>query len=342
MGRTVLYTSLAQLDQHDTGSWHPERPGRLPAVDQAVADPEIAEAIVRFDPRQATVDEMARAHDRDHLARIEAFIGRGGGEIDADTHVSAGSWETARWAAGSGLAAIEALDRGEGDAAFVNIRPPGHHATADQAMGFCIVNNAAVAAASLADRGERVAIFDWDVHHGNGTQDIFFNDPRVLYLSTHEHPQYPGTGRAHEVGNGEGRGLTANVPLPSGSNGDLAVASFDEIVGPAIEEFAPSWILVSAGFDAHRADPLAGLNWTAGDYALLTGRIAALAPSPGRVLVFLEGGYSLEALTTSVAATIGELTGTKSASEPPSKASDRTAVGTAADIRSRSLLDPAD
>ena len=338
MGGTVLYTSLADLDQHDTGSWHPERASRLPAVDEAVTDPDIAQALSSFEPRQASIDELAKAHDRQHLTQVEDFISRGGGEIDADTQTSAGSWETARWAAGSGLAAIAALDRGEGDAAFVNIRPPGHHATADQAMGFCIINNVAVAAASLAERGERVAIFDWDVHHGNGTQDIFFNDPRVLYASTHEHPQYPGTGRAHEIGEGDARGLTVNVPLPSRTTGHLALRAFEEVIGPAIEEFAPSWLLISAGYDAHRADPLAGLEWTSGDYSALTSLVQQAGPGPGRTVVFLEGGYDLGALTSSVRSTLATLADLDHDPEPTSAAGHgEEAVAAAKRFRQRAL-----
>lgn len=322
----VLVTTTTDLDNHETGSWHPERPQRLGAVDRGLSHPEIEERLVRLTPRQATVDEMARAHDRKHLESIADLVASGGGAIDADTQTSIGSWETARWAAGAGLAAIEALDAGEADAAFVGVRPPGHHATADQAMGFCLVNNIAVAAATLAERGERVAIIDWDVHHGNGTQDIFWNDDRVLFASTHEYPAYPGSGGAREIGGTDARGLTVNVPLPGGAGGGAALAAFDTIIGPAIDAFAPTWLLVSAGFDAHRRDPLANLNWTSGDYADLCRRVIELAPSNGKILAFLEGGYDLDALADSVTATVGSLAGLDLSPEPASTLDDGVAI----------------
>jgi acetoin utilization deacetylase AcuC-like enzyme len=333
----VLVATMADRDDHDTGAWHPERAARLPAVDAGLAVPELAERITKLEPRQATTDEMARAHDRSHLDRIEAIAAKGGGAIDADTQTSAGSWETARWASGAGLAAIEALDADAGDLAFVSVRPPGHHATRDQAMGFCLVNNIAVAASTLANRGERVAVIDWDVHHGNGTQDIFWNDDRVFFASTHEHPAYPGSGRATEMGGPAARGLTLNVPLPSGSGGDAAVIAFDQLIGPEIETFQPSWILISAGFDAHQADPLANLRWTAGDYAALATRVASLVP-PRRTIAFLEGGYDLEALQHSVTASIGALAGLDLSSEPASNGYDNASiVGRAIEARRRAI-----
>jgi acetoin utilization deacetylase AcuC-like enzyme len=173
-------------------------------------------------------------------------------------------------------------------------------------MGFCLVNSIAVTAAALADRGERVAIVDWDAHHGNGTQEAFYADPRVLYASLHQSPLYPGTGRVEETGGGAGVGSTINVPVPPGTTGDVYLAAIDELVGPAIERFGATWVLVSAGFDAHRADPLTDLGLTAGDYADLTRRVAGLVPA-GRVVAFLEGGYDLDALAGSAAAFIGAL-----------------------------------
>jgi acetoin utilization deacetylase AcuC-like enzyme len=218
--------------------------------------------------------------------------------------VGRGSWDTALLAAGGVLAAIDGLSQGQGDSAFVAARPPGHHALAEQSMGFCMLNNIAVGAAALAGRGERVLIVDFDVHHGNGTQDIFWNDPRVLYISTHEWPLYPGTGRAEETGGPGAPGLTMNIPLPAGATGDVLLKAADEAMAPAVERFDPTWVLVSAGFDAHRADPLARLQLTAGDFADLVGRIGDFAPGPGRTVLVLEGGYDLEALRLSVGATL--------------------------------------
>jgi len=212
-----------------------------------------------------------------------------------------GSWTAARLAAGAGLAAIEGLRNGDAEMAFCAVRPPGHHATPTRTMGFCLLNNVAVAAAALADAGERVAIVDIDAHHGNGTQEAFFTDGRVLFVSCHQWPLYPGTGAADEVGTGDGAGTTINVPLPAGAAGDTYRYAMDVLVVPAVERFAPDWILISAGFDAHRADPLTDLGLAAGDYADLMGRLTGLVPT-GRLIAFLEGGYDLGALADSAGA----------------------------------------
>jgi acetoin utilization deacetylase AcuC-like enzyme len=259
-------------------------------------------------PRPATHDELARVHTPAYLQAIEEFCQRGGGKLDPDTSVSSASWPAAVLAAGGGLDAIERLDRGEADAAFIAVRPPGHHATPRRAMGFCLLNNVAIAAASLAERGERVMIVDWDAHHGNGTQDAFYEDARVFYLSMHQYPLYPGTGWVDEGGGGAGTGTTVNLPLPAGATGDVYLAAVDEVVLPAAEQFRPTWLIVSAGFDAHRADPLTGLELTAGDFADLSDRIFPLAP-PGRRLAMLEGGYDLEALASCAGACVASLAG---------------------------------
>ena len=184
-------------------------------------------------------------------------------------------------------------------------------------MGFCLLNNVAVAAAKLVDSGERVLIVDWDVHHGNGTQELFWDEPDVLYVSVHQWPCYPGTGAASEIGGPSARGSTVNVPVPPGSTGDVVRTAFDLVVAPAVERFAPSWVLVSAGYDAHRADPLAELALSAGDFAELARIVAGYAPSPGRLVLFLEGGYDLGAVRSSVSATLGALTGAEAASGTP-------------------------
>ena len=183
--------------------------------------------------------------------------------------------------AGAGLATVDALRANDGAAALVLGRPPGHHATRDVGMGFCLVNNIAVAAATLTAAGDRVAIIDWDVHHGNGTQDIFWSEPSVLYVSIHQSPLYPGTGRASERGDGEAWGTSINLPLPPGATGDVYLALFDEVVIPSVERFGATWVLISAGFDAHRDDPLADMGLTSGDFADLTARVASLAGRPG-------------------------------------------------------------
>ena len=306
---------LGELDHHETADWHPERPIRLVAVQRGIEDADLGEAVVRVEPRLASLAELSRVHPPDYLDALDALCEVGGGGLDPDTLVSTGSLATARLAAGTGLAAIEVLAAGQADVAFVAVRPPGHHARPSEAMGFCLVNNVAVAAAALADRGERVLIVDWDVHHGNGTQDIFWDDPRVLYVSTHQYPLFPGTGRISETGGPGAPGATLNLPFPEGTTGDVLLRALDEVVAPAVEAFAPGWVLVSAGFDGHRDDPLGGFSLSTGDFCLLAERVAAFAPRPGRLALFLEGGYDLSALRRSVAATLSTLVGQPVAAE---------------------------
>ena len=305
---TVLFeTHEAYLDHLPRGG-HPERPDRLRAVVAGIQEARASDAVSIVAPRPATREELARVHEPDYLDSLEGFISRGGGYLDADTVASEGSWRAAVLAAGAGVDAVERLDRGEGDAAFVAVRPPGHHAKRDHAMGFCLINNVAVTAAALADRGERVLIVDWDAHHGNGTQDTFYADDRVAYVSMHEYPLYPGTGWLDETGTGAGRGFTVNVPFPAGTTGDAYLAAMDEVVAPLAESFRPTWVIVSAGFDAHRADPLTGLGLTAGDFADLTDRVMTLVP-PGHRLAILEGGYDLRALQLCAGVCVARLAG---------------------------------
>ncbi|MCZ7535579.1 MAG: histone deacetylase [Acidimicrobiia bacterium] len=305
----LLVATDERYKEHDPGRGHPERPERLDAVQAGIEAAGLGEATVVLPWREATRGELERVHPPDHLGRLERLSAEGGGRIDADTTASAGSWCAALGAAGAGLAAVEAMDAGAGDAAFLAVRPPGHHAVPSKAMGFCLLNNVAVTAAALTARGERVLVVDWDAHHGNGTQDIFWKDPSVLYVSLHEWPLYPGTGRLDETGEGDGAGTTMNLPLPAGATGDVYLAAMDVVVSPVVERFEPDWVLVSAGYDAHRADPLTGLALSAGDFADLTRRVVSFTRRPGRCVVFLEGGYDLEALRDGVAATLGGLVG---------------------------------
>lgn len=339
MNRAVAYISAGSAAaRHDTGPRHPECAARLTAVDDGVDAAGLGDDLVRLAPRPATPEELERVHRPDYLRNVEQFVASGGRRIDSDTAVSPGSWDAALLAAGGGLTAVEALDSGLASAAFVASRPPGHHATESAAMGFCLINNVAVTAGSLAERGERVVIIDWDVHHGNGTQDIFWNDPRVMYVSTHQWPCYPGTGRAQEVGGAEAAGSTLNVPLPAGATGDAARMALDEVVAPEVESFGPTWILISAGFDAHRDDPLADLAWSAGDYADLSLTLAGWTPGPRRLIAFLEGGYDLAALGRSVTATVAGLAGERHAVEPPTAGGPgREAVEAVASVRQRLL-----
>jgi len=304
-------------DRHDTGAGHPERPARLVAACAGLADAGYDDA-VRLAPRLATREELLRVHSAAYLDALERFGAAGGGHLDPDTVVAPGSWETALAAAGAGLAAVDALASGTADAAFVGVRPPGHHADRSRGMGFCLLNNIAVAAASLAAAGQRVLVVDWDVHHGNGTQDIFWDDPSVVYFSTHQSPLYPGTGRMGETGGPHAPGGTVNVPLPAGATGDVVRKAVDEVLASVASWFRPDWVLVSAGFDAHRDDPLADFRLTAGDFADIAAAVAGLAPGPGRVALFLEGGYDLDAVRRSVAAAVSAVTGGGHRPEPAS------------------------
>ena len=301
----LLLATDPAFEHHDTGSGHPERARRLAAVLQGPEAAGVGDAIRLREPREATIAELGRVHPPDYLEALERFCAAGGGDIDGDTRASAGSWRAGKLATGAGLAAVEALRRGEGDAAFLAVRPPGHHALATRPMGFCLINNVAVVAANLVEEGERVLVLDWDAHHGNGTEAIFWDDPRVLYVSTHQYGGfYPGTGALDDVGGPGARGETLNLPFPAGTTGDVYLRALDEVVTPAVEQFDPTWVLVSAGYDAHRADPLTDLRLSAGDFADITRRVARFAPAPGRLVLFLEGGYDLDALTTSVGATM--------------------------------------
>lgn len=303
---TLLVASDPSFWEHDTGVGHPERPARLTAVDRGIAEAGLVDAVRRVAPRRATDEELARVHDPDMVAALDRFGAAGGGAIDADTTVGPRSMAAARLAAGAGLELVDRLRAGEAPAGFCAVRPPGHHATPRRAMGFCLFNNVAVVAAALADAGERVTVVDYDVHHGNGTQEAFWRDGRVLYVSLHEWPLYPGTGALHETGAGGGAGATINVPLPAGATGDVYRRAVAELIGPAAEAHGTTWLLVSAGFDAHRSDPLAGMGLTAADFADLTGDLLALAP-PGRRLLFLEGGYDLDGLALSVGASLARV-----------------------------------
>jgi acetoin utilization deacetylase AcuC-like enzyme len=316
VGQARLVVAGVGADHHDTGPHHPERPERLRAVADGIADAGVGGE--RLPLRHATRAELERVHSAAYLDALERFCAAGGGALDPDTVVARGSWHTALAAAGAGLAAIDALGGGEGVAAFVAARPPGHHAVRTRAMGFCLINNVAVAAAALAARGERVLIVDWDVHHGNGTQEIFWDDPAVAYFSTHQSPLYPGTGHIGETGGPGAPGGTVNVPLPPGATGDAVRRAVEELAQPLADAFRPGWVLVSAGFDAHRDDPLADLQLTSGDYADLARLVAGLAPGPGRVVLFLEGGYDLQAVRHSVAATLSALVGGDVRPEPRS------------------------
>ncbi len=274
----------------------------------------VVDALDPTTPRLATDEEILRVHDASLVDHVAAVDRRGGGRLDPDTIMNDSSLTAARLAAGAVLSAVEILGDDRHRAAFCVVRPPGHHATADQSMGFCLFNSVAMAAAALADAGERVAIVDIDAHHGNGTQDIFYDDPRVLFASIHQSPLYPGTGMVGETGRGAGTGATINVPLPPGATGDVARAAIDDVIAPAIEQHGTTWLLISAGFDGHRADPITELGYSSADMADLVGALVELVP-PGRVITVLEGGYDLDAVRDSSAAVAAELVGERTRPE---------------------------
>jgi acetoin utilization deacetylase AcuC-like enzyme len=303
---TLVLGGPVGLSEHDGGPRHPERPARLEAVMAGVAALRLDDGIERPVAREASLDELARVHTTGYLSEVRTFCEHGGGNIDPDTYARADSWSAACRAAGAGVDTLAKLEQRNDGVGFVAARPPGHHATSTRAMGFCLINNVAVAAASRTALGERVLIVDWDVHHGNGTQDIFWDDAGVLYVSTHQHPLYPGTGSPSEVGGAGAPGLTMNFPLPPGATGDVVRAAYDREARDAIEIFEPDWVLVSCGFDAHRDDPLSNLELSSGDYAELARVVREFAP-PGRLALFLEGGYNLAALESAVEATLGSL-----------------------------------
>jgi acetoin utilization deacetylase AcuC-like enzyme len=289
---------------HDPGPGHPERPERLRAV-EAILNALDTPAFDFESPGEADRSVIARVHREAHVERMLA-LRDDEARLDADTYVSSGSMRAALLAAGAAVAGIDAICRGEAATAFGLVRPPGHHAEADRAMGFCLFNNVAVAAAhARAVHGiERVLIVDWDVHHGNGTQAMFYGDPGVLFFSTHQFPFYPGTGALREVGTGPGMGHTVNVPLPPGTrDGDYAKV-FSEVLRPIADAYAPQLVLVSAGFDAHVDDPLGGMEVTDDGFAVMCDAVQSIADAHagGKLMLLLEGGYDLEGLARSVLA----------------------------------------
>ena len=306
MSGLLVFSHPACLE-HVAGFGHPERPERVVAAVRGIREARLGGDLAWVEPREATVDELALVHERGYVEALRRFCERGGGMLDMDTSAVPASWTAAVVAAGSGLHAVERLDRGEAEAAFCAVRPPGHHALDGKAMGFCLFNNVAVCAALLAERGERVLIVDWDAHHGNGTQDMFYADARVLYVSVHQWPFYPGTGRIEERGAGAGAGMTVNFPVPQGTTGDVYMAALDALQ-PLVESWQPTWVLMSCGFDSHAEDLLGSLGLREGDYADLTRRCAELAP-PGHRILFLEGGYNTDAIAASSAACAAALLG---------------------------------
>jgi acetoin utilization deacetylase AcuC-like enzyme len=309
---TVAVAYDERFLEHDHAG-HPENAGRLGAIVAALEASGQFEALPRLETRPARTEEIQLAHESGIISEVQREVARGGGWIDADTYVAPSSWDVAVLAAGATIEAAERVLAGVHNAAFCLTRPPGHHATGSRAMGFCLLNNVAIAARVLQKRHEveRIAIVDIDVHHGNGTQDIFWTDPGVLYLSTHQYPYYPGTGHWSERGAGEGEGTTVNVPLPAYCDDATFMDTHDRLFGPLLERYDPEFIFVSAGFDSHEADPLAMENLSSSGYVALAGRIKRWADDlcNGRLVFVLEGGYDYTALGECVSGVLRILEG---------------------------------
>ena len=309
MGKPAVVIDPAYL-KHLPGHSHPERPERI----QVLLD--LANALDRekfnlLAPRAATRAEIEGIHEPEHVRLVESTSSRNHYALDGDTITSRDSFAVTVLAAGGFLRLLDSMAAKESSSGFALVRPPGHHASFRRAMGFCLFNTIAIGAAYLKKQygAKRILIVDWDVHHGNGTQDCFYEDPSVLFISTHQYPFYPGTGAINEVGAGPGEGYTINIPLPAGCSDQEYMEVFQHVVVPAAENFQPEWILVSAGFDPHQRDPLGGMRVTEEGFAGMAGALSSVAKrfSEARIALTLEGGYDLAALSNSVAAVLSAL-----------------------------------
>jgi acetoin utilization deacetylase AcuC-like enzyme len=304
MGKTGIVYDPRYLG-HDMGAGHPESPDRLRAIMQQLGQSGTSAKLTMIAPREAEDEWITQIHTSSYLAMLKANAPASGRlSLDPDTSMSPGSLTAAYLAAGGALAAVDAIMSKQVDHVFCAVRPPGHHAEAGRAMGFCLFNNVAIAARYVQKKYglTRVLIVDWDVHHGNGTQHSFEDDPSVLFFSTHQFPHYPGTGRESERGRGAGEGFTINVPMEAGEGDEEYRAVFLKSLVPAADDFKPEFVIISAGFDAHKDDPLASMGLTDEGYADLTGIVAGIAKrhAGGRILSSLEGGYHLRSLAASV------------------------------------------
>lgn len=337
---SLILIASERFADHQTPPGHPERPERAEVFD-VVAGRWRDRGVEVVVPRAAGHDHLARVHDPDYLGRIAGTLGKAMA-LDPDTYTSADSHDVALLAAGAAVAAVEHVMAGSHQTGFALVRPPGHHAERDRAMGFCLYNNVAVAAAHARALGAgRVAIVDYDVHHGNGTQHAFEADPHVLYISTHQYPFYPGTGAAGEVGTGAGAGFTINLPLEAGAVDEDYQLVFDTLVLPALRQFRPHLLLVSAGFDAHERDPIAGMRLSTGAFGAMTAALRGVAEEccEGRMALVTEGGYDLKTLAASVDAAIAALAGPAAAPDWPASGLQSTR-GRAAAAAARRAIAP--
>ena len=302
----VGYFTHPDYQKHDTGFGHPERPDRLVAIDRQLAESGLADELTRVEPEAVEESWLETCHTPGHIANVKDRCAQGLDEMgDVDTTICPESFDIARLSAAAATSAADAVMAGDLDSAFCSARPPGHHAERDRAMGFCLFNNAAIAARYIQKTHglERVAIIDWDVHHGNGTQHILEDDPTVYYFSIHQFPHYPWfSGSISENGSGGGRDATMNAPMEAGAGDEQYFKAFDERLLPALDRFKPEFLLISAGFDAHREDPLSATLVTEEGYIEMTRRVQQVANThaEGRVVSLLEGGYDLESLSRSV------------------------------------------
>ncbi|MBN1366980.1 MAG: histone deacetylase [Dehalococcoidales bacterium] len=296
--------------QHDTG-YHSENANRLTSILSYLEKTGLLAELKIIKPRAASIDEIAAVHDREYISYLAYVAKNGGAWLEVDTVMSPKSYDAAVYAAGGTISATDEVMQGKVSSAFALVRPPGHHATYDRAMGFCMFNNIAIAAKYALSKYklERIAIIDFDVHHGNGTQDAFNSDPHVLYVSTHQYPHYPGSGNAEDTGTPEGRGTILNVPMPAASGDHEYHTVFEKIIVPVAKRYKPQLIMVSAGYDIHWSDELAQMQVTTTGIADIVRFIKQLADEfcQGKIVIALEGGYNLEALSTSVKATFDVL-----------------------------------
>ena len=316
MSKLVLIRD-SKFQLHLTPTTHPESPERLAAIDQAFYKGALESTIDQLEPRFADENEISLVHAESYVEQLHSIantIANGKvAQLDGDTFMSPQTFDVAKMAAGAGLEAVDAIKKNKYQSAFVAIRPPGHHALKSKAMGFCLFNNIAIAA-RYAQKNcgfKKILIIDWDVHHGNGTQALFYDDPTICFLSLHQYPFWPGTGAIEEDGRDDGKGFNINIPMPEGAGDRGYLAAFDQIVKPIGIEFAPDLILVSAGYDAHQSDPLGGQKVSTSGFAMMSQRLSDLSDQTGaKVICFLEGGYDVNALSASAIATMRVLNAT--------------------------------